>query len=242
MNKKIALVLTGHLRSHKENLDNLKKFLLDNNSVDIFVSTWDVNYTGPKRPDPYNSKLLAYRTFTEDEIIDNVSVYPNIKAVKIHNAEYAHNLTYEKFNNLINKKWKNAKAVKSCIAWYCVSEGFKLIANPNDYDILMRFRFDINLLNPIDFKSNQLVVTPAEHRAIFSIRNHFQYGTPAIHNLMTNMYEYMLSMYSLHRDSLSEQILEKVLGDRCTDLLIDMTYVQNINYILNKYYNENTAD
>jgi len=242
MNKKIALVLTGHFRSHRENLDNLKKFLLDNNSVDIFVSTWDINYTGPKRPDPFNSKLLAFRKFTEDEIIDNANVYPNVKAIKIHNADQIHDLTYEKFNKLINKKWKNGKAVKSCIAWYCVSEGFKLIENPNDYDILMRFRFDINLLNPIDFKANQLVVTPAEHKAIFSIRNHFQYGTPAIYNLMTNMYEYMLSMYSLHRNGLSEQILEKVLGDRCTDLLIDMTYVQDINYILNKYYNENTAD
>lgn len=235
MKKKIALVLTGHLRSHKENLDNLKKFLLDNNNVDIFVSTWDINYTGPKRPNKNKPNVLAFRKFNDDEIKENLKIYPNVKALKIHSADKAHEDTYEKFSSLIGKKWQNGKAVKSCVAWYCVSEGFKLVENPNDYDILMRFRFDINLVSPLELKSNTLVVTPSEHKAIFKVRNHFQYGTPAIHNFMTSMYDNMMATYSTSRDLLSEQILEKVLANSNLDLLIDKSYVQDKNYILNKY-------
>ena len=240
MKKKIALVLTGHFRSYTENYDNLKKYILDDNDVDIFASTWDMNYTGPKRPNLNMPNILSFRKFTDEEIHDTLSLYPNIQLIKINKADEVHALTYEKFNKLINKQWKNAKAVKSCIAWYCVSEGFKLIPNPNSYDILLRFRFDINLLNPINFKSNQLVVTPAEHRAIFKVRNHFQYGNPTIHNFMTNMYEQMLYTYSLNRTFLSEQVLDRVLQNSGLDVLIDTSYVQNINYILNKYNNENT--
>lgn len=242
MNKKIALVLTGHLRSHKENFDNLKKFLLDNNNVDVFVSTWDINYTGPKRQDKNNPNILAFRKFDENEIKENIKIYPNVKALKVHNADKAQEDTYEKFSSLIGKKWQNGKAVKSCVAWYCVSEGFKLIENPNDYDILMRFRFDINLVSPLEFKSNELVVTPSEPKAIFKVRNHFQYGKPSIHNFMTHMYEYMMTTYSTYHNQLSEQILGKVLDNSKLDVLIDKSYVQNINYILNKYNNENTAN
>lgn len=235
MKKKIALVLTGHLRSHKENLDNLKKFLLDNNNVDIFVSTWDINYTGPKRPNKNKPNVLAFRKFDDDEIKENLKIYPNVKALKIHSADKAHEDTYEKFSSLIGKKWQNGKAVKSCVAWYCVSEGFKLVENPNDYDILMRFRFDINLVSPLELKSNTLVVTPSEPKAIFKVRNHFQYGRPAIHNFMTSMYDNMMATYSTNRDLLSEQILGKVLANSNLDLLIDKSYVQDKNYILNKY-------
>ena len=235
MNKKIALVITGHFRSHQENFDNLKKFILDNNNVDIFISTWDMNYTGPKRPDPSKPKLFAIRKFSKDEIYENLNIYPNIKSIKILESEHAQDLTYEKFRNLSSKKWSMGKAVKSCIAWYCVSEGFKLIEAPSNYDILMRFRFDINLLTPIEFKSNQLVVTPSENRRIFKVRNHFQYGTPSIHNFMTNMYEQMLSTYNMHKSWLSEQILDQVLANSKLDVLIDESYTQNINYVLNKY-------
>lgn len=235
LKRKIALVLTGHLRSYNQNFENLKKYILDSNDVDIFISTWDINYTGPKRPNKYKPNELAFRRFTEEEIKDNLNIYPNIKAIKIHDANYVHDLTNEKFSNLINKKWQNSKAVKSCLAWYCVSEGFKQIHDPHEYDILIRFRFDIKLNNPFEFKEHDLVVNPAERKAIFKVRNHFQYGTSNMHSLMTNMYNLMMNTYITNRNLLSEQILEKVLSKSNLDILIDNSFVQDKDYTLNKY-------
>ena len=37
---KIALILTGQLRTYKSTYNNLKKFIIDELQPDIYISTW----------------------------------------------------------------------------------------------------------------------------------------------------------------------------------------------------------
>jgi len=244
--KKVALIMTGHLRTYKDNYENLKKNVLDNYDIDTFISTWDMNYIGSKR----KSKVIQ---MSQDEIENRVKIYPNVKKTLIHNS----NMIEEMFQNryyqaktenkmgkwdIQNKKYKLfpyettwKEIVKICSAWYCVQEGFKLIENAEQYDILLRNRFDLLYFSPLQFKNYDLVVSPPapKKKEAYKIRNYIQYGSPMIKDFMSNMSNYFFETMCAYRNMSSEHILEYILDIHFPNYYVDHDYQDLKHYKIN---------
>lgn len=244
--KKVAMVLTGHLRNYKENFENLKKCILDHHDVDTYVSTWDMNDIKSKRI----AKLIK---MPDEEIINRLSIYPNVKSIKISNTvevaemaklEYGLAKTEKRSGkwDLNNKKYPLfpyyttfEEIVKISSAWYCVQEGFKLIDNPNTYDVILRNRFDILYFKNLDFKDYDFVVSPPApvKKELYKIRNYIQYGKPLIKTPMSNMFEYVVRTLCRYRNFSSEHMLEYVFDEYFPSYYVDHDYKDLKHYRVN---------
>jgi hypothetical protein len=244
--KKVAMILTGHLRTYKDNFDNLKSCILDHYDVDTYVSTWDMNAIKSKR-------LSKLSKMTEDEINTRVGIYPNLKKVCISTTSEVYEIAKKDYGlakqegrsgkwDMNNKKYPlfpyNTtfdEIIKISSAWYCVQEGFKLIDNPERYDVLMRNRFDMLYFKPIEFKDHDLVVTPPspKKKEAYKIRNYIQYGKPIIKNLMSNMYDHVIRTLCRYRNFSSEHMLEYVLDNNFPTYYVDHGYIDLKHYRVN---------
>jgi len=247
--KKIALVLTGHLRTYNINFPYLKSHILDRHDVDIYIGTWDKNYTGPEY-----AQTIKFRMFNNNEIMNSLSIYPNLKKVHIGNTEEIAKLSNQHINNagknfgywpikdkryIVKPGWKSDRTqmVKLSSAWHCIQEAFKLIENPNQYDFIMRNRFDIKFLEPLIFLDKDLVVTqPApKHSTRWMFRNYFFYARPYITELMSRMYELTLNTMFKYRNLSAENVIEYIFKNEIPDkeiyldpaLKVDITYLVN---------------
>jgi len=245
--KKVAMVLTGHLRTYKDNFENLKTCLLDYYDVDTYVSTWDMNSIKSKR---LSNKLYK---MPEDEILSRLQIYPNLKKVCVTITNEIYELAKTDYE-LAKKEGRSGKwdindkkyplfpynttfdeIIKISSAWYCVQEGFKLIDNPDQYDILIRNRFDMLYFKPIEFKHHDLVVSPPspKKKEAYKIRNYIQYGKPIIKNLMANMYDYVIRTLCRYRNFSSEHMLEYILDNNFPTYYVDHDYIDLKHYRVN---------
>jgi hypothetical protein len=249
--KKIALVLTGHLRTYDINFPYLKENLLDHHDVDIYIGTWDKNYVGPEY-----AQTVKFRMFSNDELTNLLSIYPNLKKIHVGNSDEITKLSNMHIDNAakakifeywpINDKryivkhgWKHDRPdmVKLSSAWHCIQEIFKLIENPSQYDFIMRNRFDIKFLEPLIFLDKDLVVTqPAPvHANRWMFRNYFFYARPYIAELMSNMYQLTLNTMFKYRNFSAETVIEYIFKNEIPDkeiyldpaLKVDITYKVN---------------
>ena len=244
--KKVAMVLTGHLRNYKVNFENLKQHILNHHDVDIYVSTWDLNSIKSKR-------LAILIKMSDDEIFNRIGLYPNVKKILINKTEEVSALAQLEYDlakseersgkwDINNKKYslfpyhtKFDEIVKISSAWYCVQEGFKLIENVDSYDILLRNRFDILYFTPLDFKNYDMVVTPPSplKKELYKVRNYIQYGKPIMKNLMKNMFEYSITTLCRYRNFSAEHMLEYVLDEYMPTYYVDHDYMDLENYRVN---------
>ena len=145
---KIALCLSGHVRNIETTYNSLKKYLLDNNKVDIFLHAWDTlgwRVEGKVEKDfkgfdfytskvdqkkiinllnPIDYKFENYEDF-EKEFIEKAKIYKNqLRVPDRDRPENTVSLTY-KTNacNILKKQYE--------------------IKNNFTYDIVIRSRFDI---------------------------------------------------------------------------------------------------
>jgi len=247
--KKVALVITGHIRTFKQSYKDLKRFILDRHEVDIYFSTWDHNMLGGVAGNSLSK-------FNPDHTKKLLSEYPNVKDITISNYGEI-NKTSEKYISSYGefglcedptyKKYRGGRTQRKTMPynagqWYPVQEGFKAIQNPEQYDVLMRSRFDIQYYKPIDFLPNEIVgVHPGPKRMpdtnqpyteLFNIRNHVFYGTPYLVEVMKDVYnknlETMCKYCNLATDSLLEYILRN--NDKGYPLTIDENFKQGVHY------------
>lgn len=127
---KIALVLSGYFNSKNDNtslgldgFNHIKKHILDNNNVDIFIHSWDIS----------NKNIIQdlYANWIKNSIfeqqIDFMPIFNRNNLDKVpHNKGYSH------FTNALSQ-------------YYSVQESFKLI--DSTYDIVIRARFDLGRIN-----------------------------------------------------------------------------------------------
>lgn len=247
--KKIAVVITGHLRTFKMHFPHFKKNLLDVHDVDLFLSTWDTNHIGVM----HGATLVKVQ---EDNLKEQLSIYPNVKKIIISNYKEVNNISetyiknygefgtcddplYKKYiGGIVDRKTMPYNAGQ----WWPVQEGFNSIENPEQYDVIMRTRFDIHHYKPIKFLPNELVgVHPGpkfrpgsniKQTTLYTIKNHVFYGKPYLVDLMKDVYyknlEITCKFTNLTTDSLLEYILRN--NDRGYDLTIDENFRESVEY------------
>ena len=245
--KRVAMVITGHFRTYEQNFPFLKQNFLDHHDVDIYISTWDNNYIGHRNNAP-KSKIMS-----DEELQRRISIYPNVKKVHIGNSEEIKKLTNDQINlafeekrmgywDLKDKKYRihpgyktsRYELIKIPSAWYCVQEGFKLIDNPNEYDFLIKSRFDVLYLKPFKFQDYDLVATPPSphKRVAYKFRNYIIYGKPVIKDLMVTMYEKSMDILFKYRNFSAERMLEFIFDTHMPNYYVDPELIGKRDYTI----------
>jgi len=137
---KVAVLLTGHLRSASKNATNLRKHLLDLYDCDVYCSTWGMQ----KEKDFVN---LLYEPQIKDCFIKNANQYnANKEQLKesVKGAEFKYGAWWA--NRMVDQ-------------WYIVEKGFKLIKA--EYDAIVRIRFDVLLEEDLKIETEEITVPEA---------------------------------------------------------------------------------
>lgn len=226
---KVAILLTGFAKNCDKTYPNLKKFLLDRYDCDIYISSWDkVQMSRPwswdaNRPHSSAEKFPLYRLDTdsiklmyEEHLVDSCfTSYDNY----YHNR-FANIKLLDRYRDTF-KVDKDAKDRGSFWVerlrdqWYIVKKGWGLIQNPEQYDIILRLRFDIDLKDIELHKSN---FTIPHNFLNINYCDYFAYGNARYMKKYCHLFDNIKSMY--------------------VDYNVDISHA---DYML-KYYMENTGD
>lgn len=194
---RIALLLTGFTRSHQNNFNSIRKFILDRYDTDVYFATWD------KTQGNLNSSLFDSNN---SAIID---LYSNkLKNYSIINfEEYLGN---KKIINFIDRENDVFKVDQRAIQhgsfwverlrdqWYLVNIANNLISE--NYDKVIRLRFDINLLN-FDILEKEYVI-PSPH-PVNPYTDHMAYGNQEIMNKYCSLYSSIETLYQKYNVDVS---------------------------------------
>jgi len=243
--KKIGIVLCGHLRSHRHNFKYLYENLLSKHDCDLYISTWNVmDHNNPS-------------TLSEEKIEEELAIYSDwTKKILIHDAKI-----FEKSKNRIDRAnvgfWENTPDKKHYIIkeasrqeelsydtdnywinrisdqWYAVEKGFEAIEEPSSYDLLMRHRLDICLLNlQLHFDKDLVTASPEPYSHLYRMRDHIIYGKPEHMIKFTKFYENSRNAIIKYNNFLAETVLEYCLDTIGPDskLFVDPNLKEYSNY------------
>jgi hypothetical protein len=247
--KRVAVVVTGHLRTYKMHFPHFQKHLIDLHDVDLYLSTWDWNHVG----------VMAGGTLgktTEDDLRNKLSIYPNVKKIiissyaKVNKISEDYIKSYGEFGTCddpLYKKYIGGRVQRKTMPynagqWWPVQEGFNAIENPEEYDVLMRTRFDIHIKKPVRFLSDAIVAChpgpsrrPGSHLLqtdLYTIKNHVFYGSPYLKEIMKDIYHRNLEITCKFSDLATDSLLEYILrnNDRGIDLTVDQHLREGVEY------------
>lgn len=174
---KIALFICGYIRTFKNNIDNMKKNIIQDHEVDIFI-----NISINQEDDKY---------FNNDNDINNIYTELNPKLLVISN-----NVNYSNNNN------KN-KIYNINYRFHYLNEYLKH-NNYMNYDIVIKYRPDLFILNKINFiKNDNYIIIPSDTKIDKSqtkynnknICDIFAYGNYKLMSEYFQMFDYLDDIY-----------------------------------------------
>ena len=203
---KVALILTGHVRGWRPCYQGIKKHLLDNHDVDIYISTWTENNQG--------------RTSTNANWYDTVPIdlqpVIDLYKPKIINALNPKEYYATRFPPVEVEESKSFWVERLRDQFYVKKLGYELIPNPEEYDIIVLQRLDLmlesinlkkvdNIVLPDDksvarcFRSQPKIITRSDG-SIYEdytpslplwMTDHMAYGSPSKMKIYCDIFDYM---------------------------------------------------
>jgi hypothetical protein len=210
---KVAILLTGHSRDYNKTFDSLKKNVLDVYDCDVYLNTWDVNQTSPDRG--INRTFnIPEKAFDTQSLITKYQPY-----LKNYNFESWDSYTNNRFPSIsfLDRPDDVFKVNERAIyhgsfwverlrdQWWMINKGWKLIDNPEQYDVIFRMRFDLQI-NHIQFKKAKFVVPKSEvefHKIGTHWSDHMAYGESDSMEKYCNMFHHIESLYTNHNIDIS---------------------------------------
>ena len=217
---KIAIVMTGHAKGWQRTYEGLQTCILGQHDVDIYISTWDVDNAGR------SGGADDYPAFNTTPMMD---LYKPKKFCVENHTKYHENrfptLSFEEREHDVFKVDAHAKTHGSYWVermrdmWYIIKKGFQLIENPQEYDIIMRLRFDI-VFDEITFQKIEVPVFIGVSEALMHVHDLFGYGPPDKMAVYFHLFDYIETMY--RKDNVNIAHSDEMLG----------TYLMKYNNII----------
>ena len=161
---KLALVLSGQLRSFKEGYQYLKTNLLENNNVDIYIHTWSKNW----------DKTVLELFEPKDILIEDDSIFNNFSNYRIVSNNHPARNTILMYRSIryADMLRKNSKV---------------------EYDWIIRSRFDFALNTKINFnnldKNKMYFCDTRSNFYATEVHDQFAIATPTDMNIYSSVYE-----------------------------------------------------
>lgn len=189
---KIAVMLTGFLRSHLQVLVNIKHNLLDRYDCDLYCGTWDINQWYINQPydnintntcfDCYKHYNLKYKIYSYSDYNINKS------CIAFHNRQH------DVFSVNTRAKQHGSKWVERLRdQWWLVQQTWNLIDNGKLYDKIIRLRFDLTLENPLHITDHNFVIP--QDIGGWSFSDHCAYGNYQAMSKYCNLYTHIPQLY-----------------------------------------------
>jgi hypothetical protein len=162
---KVALLLTGHARTYNVSYEGIKNCLLDQHDVDVYISTWSVDNWGRVKgtadwvePMPLNIQNVIdlyqpYKIHVEDHFKFYSNRFPIIDIVSSTRPDdiFKVNPFAIECGTFFVERMRDQ--------WYMVKQGWQIIENPEQYDVIIRLRFDLYLDNiNLDLGKSNIVI------------------------------------------------------------------------------------
>lgn len=194
---KVALLLTGFTRSHIQNFESVKRFVLERYKPDVYFATWN------KTQSNVSSEILHSNS---EKIIDLYKKY--LKEYTIVDFDFYQqnrkNISFLDRNDDVFKVNKRAIEHGSFWVerlrdqWYLVNLAEKLVYGK--YDVVIRLRFDIKL-HQFELLEEEFV-TPTPH-PINPYTDHLAYGSQTVMRKYCSLYSYIEKLYADHNVDIS---------------------------------------
>ena len=208
----IALLISGYLRSFEHNIENIKKYIIENNNVDIYI---------------YITKNKETKYMNLDIDINKIINILNPKYIIISdNTDFKKG---DKINDIMNQNVK----------FYLLNEERKRIEKIEKitYDLVCKLRPDFHLNEPINFYKfdmNNAINIPIDSKIDISklrtpddkyVCDIFAFGSPILMNKYFNYYLYLDSLIDNY-GTVNETLLYSYLNNnRIPYNLIDIDYL-----------------
>ena len=215
---KVAVLLTGYCREYHSTYEALNSVILSKYDTDIYISSWDVVQQRPENWDSSNPESNQNYPTSPADINGVIRLYNSNNRLKDFNFENWNNFYKNRFDNIhllnryddifkINERAKYHGSFwveRLRDQWYIVSKGWDLIKNPEQYDIILRIRFDI-LLEKIQLIPNVFTIPSSDilHKIDVEYCDYIGYGTPAIMNKYCHLFENIETLYTKHNFDIS---------------------------------------
>jgi len=184
---KVAVLLTGFLRSYKSMFYSLENNLLKKYNCDLYCITWDqqenknkINIDDFKI---YNKYLKNYKLESSIEYSNNKKLFLPIErdgdVFKTNKRAIEHGTYWA--NRLIDQ-------------WKLVYEGYNIIDNPESYDLIIRLRYDINV-QYINLSNNLNCLIIPQDIGGWSFTDHMAYSDPQIMKIYCSLHNNIENLY-----------------------------------------------
>ena len=246
-NKKLALLLTGFPHYYDKTFPKLIDILRNQNfDVDVYLSSWskyEDNFDPHRLFDNINVNKKIIQTDIENiksfygkylknyHFIDYDNYFENKEVTKLNNNEDLISdvfVSNNKEQNIIASLfWKERLKDQ----WYCVRQGWNLIdPYQNEYDIVMKTRFDIYYSNLfIQEKSEKLFFLASDVQGRSNeLADYMWYGNPSSVKKCCSMYDYIEEMY--YKDNQNIALAEPMLTFYLKKINIKNVIDKNIKY------------
>ena len=194
---KIAILLTGFLRTYLHTYDFLKNNLINSHSCDIYPITWeeqeDKRLVNKNSFDIYSHNIINFK------IINNAEYYKNKKYFIPLNRSNDVFITNERAK-VHGHYWAN----RLFDQWYLVQQGFKLIKNPHSYDCIIRLRYDLQLRH-IDIKKGNNLIIPKDIGG-WNFTDHMAYGNVINMEKYCHLNSQIFEMYENHNIDITHAV------------------------------------
>lgn len=187
---KIAILLPGQTRTYKKCYDNyLSQF--ENYECDVYSSTWDIQ--GQVRVKTYNNEFenRYFSSKPTSDVYDELHELYNFKSFEVENYD---EWLESYLDNIIEFKKNHPNVNKSMLTngifaqYYKIKKTFDLIENPNDYDIIVKYRYDIQS-EPIELVKNNNYNCGILTHETFPTDWYF-YGNSSVMSIACNMIDW----------------------------------------------------
>lgn len=153
---RVAILLPGHARTYKQTFSSFQKYLLEiYPDADIFMWSWDdLGYWTPDNPDGTVPEYGVYKSGKVDEE-ELVNLYKP-KKYKIAKMDEHKATINTALQEVIEKRYPFVRPFNNVSCWYGVHQCDLLrrqyeAENNFQYDLVLRFRFDLELTRPFFF-------------------------------------------------------------------------------------------
>lgn len=169
---KIAVTYSGLLNSNFINYyNNHKHYIYNNYNVDFFISTYIDDDT--------------------QKNLDTILKIINIKNLHICNYKDIEEIFIEFKNKFIKKHTRDCRPINALSMFYNIKQAFLSIENPNEYNIIIRNRFDILYNQQLFLDTNSFLNVPAGGDYRKGLMDLFAYGSPDIMKKYCMLYDYI---------------------------------------------------
>lgn len=195
--------MTGFARTYKRTYSNFKKNILDNYDSDVYICSWDKCQikTGSNLTKVNESEIL-------DQYKDNLSSYKFVNYEDFYDNRFKNIDFIDRDDDVFKVDGRAIEHGSFWVErlrdqWYIVNEAFKLIENPDKYDLIMRLRFDVDLIN-IELKNKNFVIPKDIGGWCYS--DHFSYGSVNCMKKYCNTFDHIYNIYNLHNVDISHAV------------------------------------